>query len=338
MKCFAFALGLCGLLAQTQVLADDAATDPLHWLERIAQAGQKLNYAGTFIYQSGNNFETSRIVHVADADGEREHLEVLDGSPREIIRINNEIRCVLPDQKTVIIDRASSRRAFPSTVPTTSFTGLVENYDISLGVVRRVAGRKAQQLILAPRDNLRYGYRLWAELDSGLLMKARMLDESGAIIEQFTFSDVVIGEEIDKSRLRSDHEEDAQWRVMSAYGEEVSPEESGWLLVDALPGYQLKSVIRRPLGQGGADDILHYVYSDGLAAISVFIKPLDGEEDQEGMTPFADGPIHIYRRKVDGHLVTTLGEVPFTAIKRLGDAITPVDPSPSDSDSASSDD
>lgn len=321
MRVLAVALGLCGLLAQTQVLAEETASDPLSWLERIAEAGQQLNYVGTFIYQSGSNFETSRIVHIADKNGEREHLEVLDGSPREVIRINNEVRCVLPDQKTVIIDRAGSRRAFPATLPA-SFADLIENYQVSLGVIRRVAGRKAQQLILAPRDNLRYGHRLWAEVDSGLLMKARMIDETGAIIEQFTFSDVKIGGEIDETPLQADYEKDDQWRVVSAYGEEMPPEASGWILSDALPGYRLKSVIKRPLGRGSGN-ILHYVYSDGLASISVFIKPLDPTQDKEGMTPFADGPIHIYRRKVDGHMVTALGEVPFTAIKRLGDAIAP---------------
>ena len=323
MKCFAVALGLCGLLAQTQVLAEEIPVDPLSWLGRIAQAGQRLNYAGTFTYQSGKNFETSRIVHVADENGERERLEVLDGSPREVIRINDEVRCVLPDQKTVIVDRAGVRRGFPATLPT-AFAELADNYQINVGIVRRVAGRDAQQLVLIPRDNLRYGYRLWADIGTGLLMKARIIDESGAIIEQFTFNDVTIGGDIDETRLSARYEENDQWRVVSAYGEEIPPEASEWTLgKDAIPGYRLKSVIKRPLGRGHSD-ILHYVYSDGLASMSVFIKPLDVERETEGMTPFADGPIHIYRRKVNGYMVTTLGEVPFAAIKRLGDAVEPV--------------
>ncbi len=322
MKCFSLAVGLCGLLAQTPALADETLSDPLFWLERIAQAGQSLDYAGTFIYQSGNNFETSRIVHIVDENGERARLEVLDGSPREVIRFNDEVRCVLPDQKTVIIDRAFGRKSFPANLPT-SYAELPENYLITLGVVRRVAGRNAQQVILAPRDKLRYGYWLWADVDTGLLMKARMIDENGAIIEQFTFSDVGIGDSVDKTRLRARYDEDDKWHVVSAYGEEVPAEESGWALNDAVPGYRLSSVIRRPLGRD-QNSILHYVYSDGLASVSIFIKPLDTENDQEGMTPFADGPIHIYRRKVDGYLITALGEVPFAAIKQIGDAVGPV--------------
>lgn len=323
MKRFVAALGLCAVLAPGHLLAQTAQTqtDPLSWLGRIASAGQRLNYSGTFIYQAGSNFETSRIAHVVDASGEHERLEVLDGSPREVIRSNNEVRCILPDQKTVIIDRTGGRRSFPARLPV-SFTGLAENYRISLGAAGRVAGLDAQLVLLEPKDNLRYGHMLWAEVNSGLLMKARMVDESGAVIEQFTFTDVKIGGAAGEEALQRRHADKTQWRVVTANGEEIRPEESAWTLTAALPGYALKSVMRRPLGvdQG---EILHYVFSDGLASISVFIEPMGPNGEKEGFAPFANGPINIYRKMLNGYLITALGEVPFEAIKRLGDGVEP---------------
>src|SRR5574337_135751 len=113
------ALGV--LLASWGVWAE-TPPDPLAWLGRMAAAGQRLNYSGTFTYQSGNRSETSRIVHFRDGAGEFERLETLDGSPREVIRNNGEVRCVLPAQKTVIIDQAvdndvSSNYVFQNDVP-----------------------------------------------------------------------------------------------------------------------------------------------------------------------------------------------------------------------------
>ena len=321
MKRLLAALGLCVFLVPSQVFADPPA-NALSWLGRIATAGQRLNYVGTFIYQSGKHFETSRITHLVDVTGEHERLEVLDGSPREVIRTNSEVRCVLPDQKMVIVDRPGGRRAFPARLPA-SFVGLTENYLVRMGKVGRVAGLESQLIVLEPKDDLRYGHLLWAELNSGLLLKARMVDERGEIIEQFAFSDVKIGGEIAAESLRTRYEKEDDWRVVNAYGKEIDRSESGWILNPPLPGFSLMSVVRRPLGRDRGE-ALHVVYSDGLAAISVFIEPVESTGiGHATLGSQASGAINIYKRMLDGYLVTALGEVPMRAIQRLGDGIEP---------------
>lgn len=313
-------LGFCALLAQGPAFAE-LPTDPLSWLGRISSAGQRLNYVGTFVYQSGGHVETSRIAHRFDAEGEHERLEVLDGSPREIIRRGNEVRCVLPDERTVIIDEAGGRRAFPARLPA-SLSGLAESYRIRKGEVSRVAGYEAQALVLEPKDDLRYGYTLWAEMQSGLLLKSRMVDEKGGLIEQFSFSDVRIGGEIGAEVLESRFSPGEGWRVVNARGSDMPMDGAGWVLAEPLPGYSLTSVMRRPLGRERGQAV-HMVFSDGLAAISVFIEPV-GEGSAVGLGPVSNGAINIYKRTVNGHLVTALGEAPERAVRRIGDNIRAV--------------
>lgn len=313
----ALAAGLL-LLSPTHGFAQ-GNNDPLSWLGRIASAGQRLNYTGTFIYQSGGGFETSRITHVTDSSGEHERLEVLDGSPREVIRNNREVRCVLPDQKTVIIDRSGGQRAFPSRLPE-SYASLAENYRISLGDVSRVAGLDVQLVVLEPRDELRYGHELWAEVNSGLLLKARLVDENGRVVEQFAFTDVTIGGKIDPEALLPRFEKGDDWRIIDAQGNQLAAAQAGWGLAANLPGYTLKSIVKRPLGRDSGD-ILHIVYSDGLAAVSVFVEPADAERFAGGLGPLSTGPINIYKRVVDDSLITVLGEVPLVALQRLGDGM-----------------
>lgn len=318
MKQIAAALVVWMFMFQSQAIAD-APSDPISWLGRIASAGQRLNYTGTFIYQSGPVLETSRITHLADASGEHERLEVLDGSPREVTRTNSEVRCVLPDQRLVIIDRTGGQRGFPARLPA-SYASVAENYRVSKGEVSRVAGHDSQLLMLEPRDDLRYGHLLWAEMLSGLLLKARMVDESNRIIEQFTFSDVRIGGEIDPVALKSRLASDEGWRVLDTQGQDVKVEDSEWMPTSPLPGYTLKSIIRRPLGPDRGE-ILHLVYSDGLAAISVFVEPADPQRAQSTQGPMATGAINIYKRGVNGYMVTVLGAVPMRALQLLGDGM-----------------
>ncbi|MER2553489.1 MAG: MucB/RseB C-terminal domain-containing protein [Thauera sp.] len=320
MRLFFAVLGLCAFLAQAPALAEHP-TDPLSWLGRISTAGQQLNYVGTFMYQSGAHVETSRIAHRVDAGGEYERLEVLDGSPREIIRRGTEVRCVLPDERTVIIDETQGRRAFPARVPV-SLTGLAENYRVRKGDMGRVAGFEAQSLVLEPKDDLRYGHILWAEVHSGLLLKSRTVDQHGGVIEQFSFSDVRIGGEVDGALLESRFEMGEGWRVVNARGNSVALDSVGWLLDPAVPGYSLTSVVKRPLGRDRGEAV-HMVFSDGLAAISVFVEPV-GDGARTGLGAVSNGAINIYKRAVGAHLVTALGEAPEAAVRRIGDGIKAV--------------
>jgi sigma-E factor negative regulatory protein RseB len=317
MRLFFVLLGLCAFLAQVPALAEHP-TDPLSWLGRISTAGQRLNYVGTFMYQSGAHVETSRIAHRVDAGGEYERLEVLDGSPREIIRRGAEVRCVLPDERTVIIDETQGRRAFPARVPV-SLTGLAENYRVRKGELGRVAGLEAQSLVLEPKDDLRYGHVLWADLQSGLLLKSRTVDQHGDVIEQFSFSEVRIGGEVDAALLESRFEAGEGWRIVNARGSSMAVDAAGWVLDPAVPGYQLSSVVRRPLGRDRGEAV-HMVFSDGLAAISVFIEPV-GDGAQAGLGPVSSGAINIYKRVLGAHLVTALGEAPEGAVRRFGESI-----------------
>src|SRR5207247_2476831 len=70
---------------------------------------------------------------------------------------------------------------------------LARHYDISLGENHRIAGFDCQAVMLAPKDNLRYGYKLYADVRSGMLLKAVTLDSSGDTVEQFMFTQLAIG-------------------------------------------------------------------------------------------------------------------------------------------------
>lgn len=322
MRFAAAAIALCAVLVQGPVRAE-AQSDPLSWLERIAVAGQRLNYSGTFTYQSRGMFETSRIAHSVDAAGEHERLEVLDGSPREVIRSGDEVRCVLPDQKLVIVDQPGGRRAFPARLPA-SFGSLAESYRIRKGDAGRVAGYEAQSIILEPRDDLRFGHVLWADAQSGLLLKSRMLDERGEVIEQFAFSDVRIGGTVDREQLKSRFSLEPDWRVVNARGSGVPKDEVGWVLRSALPGYTLMSVMKRPLGRDRGE-VIHMVYGDGLAAISVFIEPQGTHGPASASATLATGAINVFKRSLNGHLITALGEVPSRAVRRVAEGIEQVE-------------
>jgi outer membrane lipoprotein-sorting protein len=145
-----------------------------------------------FVYRSGDQAETLRIVHVAGRNGALERLETLEGQAREIVRSGDEVKCYLPGSMTVKVDRHTDRMVFPALLPA-NLQDISEHYEVSKGAIERIAGYDCQAIVLQPKDKLRYGHRLWADANTGMLLKSQTLDERNEVVEQFAFTQIRIG-------------------------------------------------------------------------------------------------------------------------------------------------
>jgi len=299
-------------------LADPFLQDELKWLETMAIAAHQTDYSGTFVYQYGSHVETSRITHVVDANGEHGRLESLDGLRREIIRNNDQVWCYLGDRK-IKVDRRSDRE-FPALLPD-QLSLLNENYSIKQVEEARMAGFNAHGILFQPKDNLRYSHRMWADSNSGILLKAEVIDERGAVIEQYAFTQLTMGGNIDRTWIVQDkpgivpisrQRDTARMAGMPFKA-------SGWQ-VDALPaGFRKITEVRRSM-HGRAEPAIQMVFSDGLAGISVFIETTDNDEDDHpGLT--SQGAIQIYSKVVNDRLVTVVGEVPPQTVMQVADSV-----------------
>lgn len=135
-------------------------------------------------------------------------------------------------------------------------------YDFDLAARDIVAGRKALVIDITPRDSLRFPRRLWVDLASGLPLRQQLLDQKGQVMDivQVVRLDSLVrtGEEI---------------RVVT---DEAAPlERQGW-----RPDWLPEGFYRQPLKTGTAsegDDVRRQLYSDGLATLSIFVAPTDGQ-------------------------------------------------------------
>jgi sigma-E factor negative regulatory protein RseB len=293
-------------------------------LRKIQAAAQKLNYSGTFVYQQSSQIRTSRITHVVDASGELEKLEILDGKPREYIRHNDEVACYLPDAKTIQIEKNVSQEVFPALLSGNA-QALPENYSIKRADLGRVAGVDCQTVTFEPRDAYRYGYRLCMDKSSGLLLRAQTVNPKNETIEQIAFTQIMIGD-IDKSRVKASYTNTSQWQTENLTVQ--SNVNSGWM-VKALPaGFKKTREMKRLIPMSGASagknaeasshQVIQMIFSDGLAAISVFIEP-DTQSRTEGS--LQQGAMTIMGKRQGDYWLTVVGEVPYAAIKQVINSI-----------------
>ena len=289
---------------------------------RINDAAASLSYQGVFVYSYGSTLETMQVVHHVDDGVVRERIYSLNGAPREIIRDAEQVWCYVPDQNMGVHEyRQVPKQNFTKMMPE-RIDHLAGNYSLSLGREDRIADRIVQQILISPRDEYRYGYDLWADRDTGLLLKASLMANDGEPIEQYMFTRVGIGEAIDSTHLApSTGKEKLKWlrpHDSSAEVEKMNAVDPGWVISRLPDGFEVTRQIRRisPINKRLME---HYVYSDGLAVVSVFIAMLEGEEQ----SPLVDGlnrigAVHAFGHTQDGYHVTVVGGVPSRTVDMMG--------------------
>ncbi len=316
----------CGLSAHADSpdpLADGREAQA--WLKKIQSTAQKLNYSGTFVYQQGNQMRTSRITHILNGKNEVEKLEILDGKPREYIRNDEEIVCYVPETRTLLVEKRITHDIFPAILAANP-SDLTEFYNVRKGESGRVAGHDCQSVVLEPKDNLRYGYKLWAEKSSGLLLRAQTLNEKRETIEQIAFTQISIGN-IDHARVKPSIPNTSGWRVENAVMSQANL--SGWTVKGLPPGFRKIQEVKRlvsnqPPSNGAASagpsrrEVSQMVFSDGLAAISVFIEP-GSQSRTEGS--IQQGALNIMGKRQGDFWLTIVGEVPTSAIRQVANSI-----------------
>jgi sigma-E factor negative regulatory protein RseB len=310
----------CAAAAQdrSRIAAASQARTPLQWVESIQQAAMRVNYSGTIVYQAGGEMRTSRITHMFDGANSHERVQTLDGKPREYIRLrtenNDEVRCLIPESRRIIIEHRAIEDPFPGLIGAPA-EAILERYDVKTGDIERVAGVECQVLVLEPRDQLRYGYRLCVDRATGLLLKAQTVGDRREVMEQVAFTDVRIGERIDRSRLKPAWPTEG-WTVERSDYRRIDLEKAGWL-VPTPDGFRRTKEVRRRIGAGEA---MQVVFSDGLATLSVFIEPAGGDRpaiDEVQMM----GPTAAYARRLGDALVTVIGEVPPAAVRSVARSV-----------------
>jgi sigma-E factor negative regulatory protein RseB len=307
-----------GSVATVAPVAAQQGTDAAGWLKKIYAATEKLSYTGTFVYQQGEHSETSRLTRVVDATGVHERLEILDGTPREIIRFNEEVKCYIPSTMTVKVDRQMQTGPFPAM--RAEVRDFAANYNIRKAETERIAGYDCQAIVLEPKDNLRYGHKLWADVATGMLVKAKTFNERNEVVEQFSFTELQIGGRIDREKVKSRFAgKGRDWRVEQSAIVEADLASLGWGLRSLPPGYRKVTELKRSVGP--APDVGQIVVSDGLAAVSVFIEPLGAREGQPQVGLARHGALNVYVRKLENHLVTVVGEVPAEGVRRIADSV-----------------
>ena len=313
-----------GWLALALALATVASADePAKWLARMNHALTTLNYDGTFAHWEGGKVEMLRIIHRV-ADGTvSERLVSLDGSGREFVRTGSNLTCYLPDKRVVLVEHTPAKVSLLSGFPAID-DQTARFYDIK-EVARMRFNRHGTHLItVMPRDQYRYGYRLWIDDATAMPLKTQLCDAEGNVIEQIVFANLKVRSRIPDSAFRPGISTTGfQWlRNDSApLKETVSHSDTVWNAAHLPPGFHMtvRAAQTMPGSPGSVD---HLVFSDGLASVSVFVETHVLTTSGQTVVESAHvGSSYAFSTVVDGHKVTAVGEAPPATVRFIADSV-----------------
>jgi len=311
MVLWAVLTGLSGAVAAAYL-----QRDAREWLISMSEAGQSRNYVGRFIYQHDDQVESLEIIHRGGPEGPQELLRALNGSTREIVRDRGMVRVYQPHSSGVL--KRAPVHNFSGQLPM-RVSRMASLYETRLGPQDRVAGRPTQVVEIIPKDSHRFGFRFWADKDSGLLLRSDLVNGDGRVLERCMFTSIALPEAIDKALF-----ETAATTSLSAQAVEPEVKKaeliSRWQVDWVPPGFALVEKVLRE-AEGG--QLEQWVYSDGLVSVSVFIeKPEQSQAEFRGESRI--GAMNAHGRMVGGFQVTVFGQTPLATLARIGDSVGPL--------------
>ncbi len=307
------------LLLPLSAVADEVPSDAQQWLQRMVHAVKQRNYEGIFVYAHGTQLEAMRIVHGADGDGEHERMLSLNGAAREILRDDNVLTCILPDAHSVVVEKSRPKRFVPERLLNLD-RNVTDVYDFHVQGEDRVAGRMARQVVIQPRDDFRYGYRLWLDEQSGMLLKSDLINSAGQPLEQMMFTLLEFRDHVDpQSLVPSISGKGFKWFRPKEGAPQADDDAKQWRVSSLPAGFHMAMRAEHSMPMSRMP-VAHLMYTDGLASVSVYIEhPGAVPEAMNG--PSRMGAVNAYGRTVAGHQVTVVGEVPRATVEMIAQSL-----------------
>ena len=305
--------------ALAQATANAPSRSLTEWLTRMHDASRQRAYQGTLVVSAGPNMSASRIWHVCDGSQQMERVDTLTGTPRTTIRRNSDVITFAPESKTAWVEKRESLGLFPELLRMPS-NAIPDHYDVRETGTDRVAGHQADRVEIVPRDALRFGYRIWAEQKTGLVVKMQTLGEQSAVLEQVAFSELNLSAPVRMDALKRQMADTRGYEVHKPVMRKTTAEAEGWRMKEVVPGFASMSCHTRGAPGGAEPTSMQWVFSDGLASVSLFVEPFDPQRHGAEKIAVA-GATHSFAQRRDAHWITALGEVPVATLRRFAQAL-----------------
>jgi sigma-E factor negative regulatory protein RseB len=306
-------LTLLALISCLSVSAN-SFNNPQAWLQKLSQATSELNFNVSFVVLKPNADVEPYVWRHAIVNGvEFEHLNLLNGPGREVVRVGPNISYFEPYTPPYTLQSSSINGPVPYQL-IKNYESLLGSYNFVLVGRSRVSGRAAQQIRMVSHDKNRYAYNLWLDQASGLILRLDTLDLNGQVVEQLQVTSLEITEQPDAYFARIESSELPRVAALNNRTDSALSWQINW-----LPSGM--KVIKKDVRRLSANDgtVEYMMLSDGMVDISVYLQQLpNGLSQQTALKHQANTLVTMQR---DSLAVTVIGKLPAKTAGAIASSI-----------------
>lgn len=279
-----------GASLQAQVV--EHRPDPRQLFERMRLATMLYSYSGSLTYEHDGQLSSFEISSAMAENQWAQNIRALNGPERSFARQIDPCTLGSLDQLREKISRDVDK--------------LTPYYNFQARGGFRIAGREAQEISVMPVDQFRYGYSFAVDIETGLMLQSMTMDSARKILERFQFI------EIENPPSVEAFQELIDACLESPDAGESALEDVPWRTAWLPAGFE-RLVSRNNDGR------VELVYGDGLAAVSIFIVPVDQVRFPPANTSTGATSLLLNYYDVLGNIysVTLVGELPLATLNRI---------------------
>lgn len=285
------------------------------WLERLSYSLNNLNFNTSFVVVKNNQAEPYHWFHgVDDNNLELEIFSTLNGPRRDILRKGNVVSYIEPEVAPYSVESKSISGPIPA-IFSGDITSLMSTYEfISVGR-SRILGRAAQLVRIVAKEQDRFGYWLWLDQESGLLLKMAIISRNGQLLEQVQFTHLEISDDLVETIKQL---QTAELPAVVDTSRFVTSEELSWE-VDWLPAGFKEVKSNRHRISSTKQPVEFILFNDGLVDVSVYVAA--SREKQRSVEFVMDGATVVLNQVVNGFEVSVVGKIPSNTAKAIADSV-----------------
>jgi sigma-E factor negative regulatory protein RseB len=292
--------------------------DPLSavsWLARLSRQTASLSYEISFVLNiPGKDAQPFLWRHAKINDRTQiEQLSLLNGPGFENIRVNNVVSVFQPGYPAYSMYGSAIDGPIPYALLHEP-DKLQKSYQFLLVGRNRISGRSAQQIRITSIDKTRYGYNLWLDEETGMLLKLNMHGLDGKLLQQIQVTQLRIDDRV--AEVFSQIQKENLPRVINVVNPPQRKHE--WKLAFLPAGMQaVKQDIHQLAVTGQVAE--YSLFSDGLVNVSVYIQAATGVFQNDVNLNNGANTVHS---RTDGKVqVTVVGDIPLVTAQLMAKSI-----------------
>lgn len=303
----------CAVFCSAAYAAEDGAWEEL---ARAAQAAQQQNFSGQFVRQSSSDMTSFTVYRLRGGGKLAEWRIADDGTPRETLKTRDSIHFYTASERALAQAKFENINVFPAVLPA-DIKVLKGSYRPVAGGEGRIAGTPCSWISLEPVSPNRYTQKFCLEKTTHLPLAQIYLDQAGLRTEVNYFTRI----SLQRPDIAVQPDESLHVRESLKLPPQPSRRHAGKEIrdrfIDRLPEhFFILSDTDTSAPRNPELPARHYVISDGLVQISLFI-----ENAQDGLRPerykTIRGALSIAQRHSGTLVLTAVGDMPPADLSRL---------------------